>query len=337
MEGRKGNTKYISIASSPIFDSLGNLIGGLTTIMDFTNIKLKEDFITSQNEKIAKGVADASKVSEQLAATSEDISSEVRVSSDGIQEQRKRTEEVATSMEQMNVTILEVSRNASDAARMARQTQDTARGGAGLVDNVISVMGEVNDKAGHLKEEMVTLETHSKGISTIMQVISDIADQTNLLALNAAIEAARAGAAGLGFSVVADEIRKLAEKTMLATKDVGGYITAIQNSSGKSTQATDETLGSIEQATGLCNDAGEALKQILGYSRDTANQVESIATASEEQSAASEEVHTAIDSVNNIATQTAESMAVASKSLEDLAHLATELDAFMTRMQKQED
>lgn len=226
--GRKGTTKYISVASSPIFDFRGNLLGGFTTIMDFTNVVLKEKFITSQNEKIAKGVTDASKISEQLAGTSEEISAEVHNSSSGIAEQRARTEEVATAMEQMNASILEVSRNSSDAASMARQTQDTAREGSGLVDNVIGVMDEVNNKAGNLKGEMGTLETHSNGITSIMQVISDIADQTNLLALNAAIEAARAGEAGRGFSVVADEIRKLAEKTMLATKEVGEYIEAIQ-------------------------------------------------------------------------------------------------------------
>ncbi|WP_432735770.1 methyl-accepting chemotaxis protein [Maridesulfovibrio sp. FT414] len=335
VDGRKGTTKYISIASSPIFDSRGNLLGGFTTIMDFTNIKLKEDFITAQKEKIARGVMDASKISEQLAGTSEEISSEVRNSSTGIHDQRARTEEVATAMEEMNASILEVSRSSSDAARMARQTQDTAKDGSGLVENVIGVMQEVNSKAGNLKGEMSTLETHSNGINTIMQVISDIADQTNLLALNAAIEAARAGEAGRGFSVVADEIRKLAEKTMLATKEVGEYIGAIQSSSRKSTSATEDTLNSIARATELCNEAGDALKQILEISHQTASQVEGIATAAEEQSAASEEVTLAIDSVNRIAQQTSESMNMVASAVSDLALLATELDEFMNTMQEQ--
>lgn len=333
VDGRKGTTKYISVASAPIFDNRGNLIGGFTTIMDFTNIKLKEDFITAQNEKIAKGVTDASKVSEQLAVTSEEIRSEVQNSTTGIHDQRARTEEVATSMEQMNASILEVSRNSSDAAGMARQTQDTATEGAGLVENVIGVMDEVNMKAGNLKEEMGTLETHSSGITTIMQVISDIADQTNLLALNAAIEAARAGEAGRGFSVVADEIRKLAEKTMHATKEVGESIEAIQASSHKSTSATDDTLQSIKRATELCSEAGGALKQILEISQQTAGQVEGIATAAEQQSAASEEITNAIDSVNNIASQTSESMSLVAGSVAELASLATDLDEFMTKMQ----
>ncbi|TIH18448.1 methyl-accepting chemotaxis protein [Marinifilum sp. JC120] len=336
VDGRKGTTKYISVASSPIFDSRGKLLGGFTTIMDFTNIKLKEDFITAQNNKIASGVTDATKISEQLAGTSDEISSEIQNSSNGIHDQKVRTEEVATSMEQMNASILEVSKNSSDAARMARQTQETANDGSGLVENVIEVMTEVNMKAENLQEEMGTLENHSTGITTIMQVISDIADQTNLLALNAAIEAARAGEAGRGFSVVADEIRKLAEKTMHATKEVGSYIDAIQGSSHKSTAATADTLTSIQQATELCSKADSALKQILEISQETAGQVEGIATAAEQQSAASEEVTSAIDAVNSIATQTSDSMDMVAGAVSELTTLATDLDEFMNKMQIQE-
>lgn len=334
--GRKGHIKYISIAASPLFDTRGKIIGGLTTVMDFTNIKLKEDFITSQNKKIAQGVSDASKVADKLATTSEDITKEVTTSSEGILDQRSRTEAVATSMEQMNSSILEVSNNASDAASIARQTQETALSGSSLVKNVIEVMDEVNAKASNLKNEMVTLDTQSKGIASIMQVISDIADQTNLLALNAAIEAARAGDAGRGFAVVADEVRKLAEKTMVATDDVEKYVSAIQESSDKSTLATDETLNSIGKATDLCSDAGSALEQILGFSKNTADQVESIATAAEQQSSASEEINKAIESVNEIAGHTSSSMQDAARSVEELSRLATELDDFMVAMQEQE-
>lgn len=334
---RKGNIKYISIAASPIFDTRGNILGSFTTIMDFTNIKLKEDFITAQNEKIAKGVSDASKISEQLAKASEIIKAEVNISSDGTREQLFMTEEVSEAMEQMNITITDVSRNANDTAHMARQTQITAKEGTKLVSDVISVMHNVTKNAQNLKNEMATLETHSTGISSIMQTISDIADQTNLLALNAAIEAARAGTAGLGFSVVADEIRKLAEKTMVATKDVGVYIKSIQSSSGNSTEATTETLLSIEEASKICDEAGSALEHILGFSQKTADQVDSIAAAAEQQSAASGEVNNALDEVNKIASKTADSMKKAAESVSDLATLATELDHNMNSMQRQEE
>ncbi|WP_291329180.1 methyl-accepting chemotaxis protein [Desulfovibrio sp. UCD-KL4C] len=334
---RKGNIKYISVASSPIFDNRNTLIGGFTTIMDFTNIKTKEDFITAQNEKIAKGVSDASQISEQLAKASETIKAEVNISSEGTREQRFMTEEVSSAMEQMNITITDVSKNANDTAQMARQTQTTAKNGTKLVSDVINVMNNVTKNAQNLKNEMTTLETHSNGISSIMQTISDIADQTNLLALNAAIEAARAGEAGRGFSVVADEIRKLAEKTMVATRDVGSFITSIQSSSSQSTEATTETLFSIEEAAKICDEAGEALEQILGFSQNTADQVDNIAAAAEQQSIATEEVNNALDEVNKIATKTAESMNKAAESVSDLATLATELDQNMNAMQNEEE
>ena len=111
---------------------------------------------------------------------------------------------------------------------------------------------------------MAELDDHAKAISQIMGVISDIADQTNLLALNAAIEAARAGEAGRGFAVVADEVRKLAEKTMSSTTDVGNAITAIQHSAGQSIQQVEKAVGNVEEATDFSNRSGEALKEIVG-------------------------------------------------------------------------
>ncbi|BCS87955.1 methyl-accepting chemotaxis protein [Pseudodesulfovibrio sediminis] len=331
--GSKGTVKYISVAASPIYDLQGKLVGGFTTIMDFTNVVLKERHITEQNTRIANGVEEASKISEQVARSSDKIRSEVAVSSTGMQEQRDRVEEVATAMMEMNQTILEVAKNAGGAAEVARQTQDIARSGSGLVNEMIQVMDEVNSKAVNLRKEMGALGKHSQGISSIMQVISDIADQTNLLALNAAIEAARAGEAGRGFSVVADEIRKLAEKTLHATKNVSEFISAIQGSSDKSIQATDETVQSIEQVSEMCDEAGKSLQEILDCSRDTASQVESIATASEEQSSASEEINRAVDSVNLIAGETAESMETVAHSVDDLANLAAKLDENMHGMQ----
>jgi len=333
VKGHKGTMKYISVAASPIFDLQGELIGGFTSIMDFTNIVLKERYITSQNERIAKGVTDASQISEQVAKSSEKIRSEVGHSTSSLHEQQARIGEVAAAMTEMNQTVLEIARNAAGAADVAQHTQDLARSGSGLMHEIISVMEDVDVKAENLRKEMGSLEVNSQGISSIMQVISDIADQTNLLALNAAIEAARAGEGGRGFSVVADEIRKLAEKTLHATKSVEEYIVAIQKSSNSSLQATDETVESIGQASEICNKAGEALSEILACSRDTTAQVESIATASEQQSAASEQINQAVDSVNNIAADTSESMDVAALSVADLTGLAVKLDSYMQDMQ----
>jgi len=184
-----------------------------------------------------------------------------------------------------------------------------------------------------LKEDMSGLGKQAEGIGQILNVISDIADQTNLLALNAAIEAARAGEAGRGFAVVADEVRKLAEKTMNATKEVGQAVGDIQQSARKNIGNVEKAVRTIEEATGLANTSGQALRNIVRLVDLAADQVRSIATASEEQSAASEEINRAISEVNAIARETAQAMQESSLAVNELAQQAIALKRLIGDMQ----
>ena len=159
-----------------------------------------------------------------------------------------------------------------------------------------------------LKTDMLSLGQQAEGIGRIMGVISDIADQTNLLALNAAIEAARAGDAGRGFAVVADEVRKLAEKTMSATKEVDESVRGIQHSAHQNMSSVDRAVEAIGQATSLANRSGEALRAIVDLVGMATDQVASIATAAEEQSATSEEITRSIEDVSRISSETSEAM-----------------------------
>ncbi|WP_412973815.1 methyl-accepting chemotaxis protein [Oceanidesulfovibrio marinus] len=306
-----------------------------TTVMDFTNIKLKEDHITAQNKAIARGVSEATNVSEDVSASAQQLTEQILRANQGADEQRSRTTEVATAVEEMNATILEVARNAGAASETAHSAQETAKVGADQVHDVIAVMDTVSAKAGDLKNEMNGLGTQAEGIGRIMVVINDIADQTNLLALNAAIEAARAGEAGRGFAVVADEVRKLAEKTMQATNEVNSYIGAIQDSARRNMTATEETTSVISKAATMSHEAGESLEKILRLVESTDDQIRSIASASEQQSAASEEINLSTGEINRIAVETVEAMAMASGGIDKIAQMAADLREFMRTMQEE--
>ena len=202
------------------------------------------------------------------------------------------------------------------------------------MQNAVESINEVQAHSLSLKEDMSLLNEHAQAINQIMGVISDIADQTNLLALNAAIEAARAGEAGRGFAVVADEVRKLAEKTMVSTTDVAKAIQAIQDSTSKSMKGVENAVGSIGAATELAGQSGEALQGIVEVVTATADQVNAIAAASEEQSAASEEINRSIVEVNEVSQLTAEAMKQASSAVADLTEQARKLAALIQEMKQ---
>ena len=254
-----------------------------------------------------------------VSSASTQLSAQIEQSDRGAAESAQRLSEAATAMNEMNATVQEVARNAGSASAASAETKEKAEAGAHVVEKAVRSIEEVHQMSLDLKEDMTQLNEHAQDITRIMGVISDIADQTNLLALNAAIEAARAGEAGRGFAVVADEVRKLAEKTMASTNDVGNAIKAIQESTSKSMTGVDNAVERIGEATELANQSGRALEEIVATVEATGDQVNAIATASEEQSAASEEINQSIVQVNDMSRQTAEAMAEAAKAVSDLA------------------
>lgn len=269
---------------------------------------------------------------EIISSASTELSAQIEQSDHGASESAQRLQEAATAMNEMNATVQEVARNAGSASTASTDTKAKAEAGEHVVQQVVQSIGEVHEVSLQLKEDMVQLNERAQDISRIMGVISDIADQTNLLALNAAIEAARAGEAGRGFAVVADEVRKLAEKTMASTQDVSNAIRAIQESTDKSMGAVDNAVQRISEATSLANQSGTALEEIVATVEATSDQVQAIAAASEEQSAASEEINRSIIEVNDMSRLTAEAMAGANQAVADLANQANKLNSLIQEM-----
>ena len=269
-----------------------------------------------------------------VSAASTELASQIELSEQGAAEQAARVTETATAMEEMNSTVLEVARNAGAVSEVSSSTRERAEQGAQAVQELVSGIRDVQGASLALRTDMGKLAENAQAISRIMAVISDIADQTNLLALNAAIEAARAGEAGRGFAVVADEVRKLAEKTMASTTDVGNAIKAIQSSAAKSMEQVDLTANNIGKVTELAIHSGEALHEIVSMADNTADQVRGIAAASEQQSASSEEINRSIAEVNSIAGETAAAMREAAQAVSDLAHQASVLSGLIDDMKR---
>ncbi len=269
-----------------------------------------------------------------ISSVSTQLSARISQADQGAGEAARRLSEAATAMNEMNTTVQEVAHNASSASAVSADTRKKAASGAHVVERSLQRIESVHQASLALREDMRELNEHARSIDRIMGVISDIADQTNLLALNAAIEAARAGEAGRGFAVVADEVRKLAEKTMSSTINVGNAVKAIQQSSATSAEQVESTVRHIEEAATQAEGSGEALDAIVALAERTADQVRTIAAAGEQQSASSEEISKSVSHVDDIASRTAQAMRDAARAVNDLARQSAQFTELIREMKQ---
>ena len=259
-----------------------------------------------------------STASEELLASSADTAGKAR-------EQREQAAQVAHAMVEMVTVVSQVSENSHRAAESAQQAVAAAQSGGKIVNETLEEIHLISTSVEEASKRVRDLGEGSKQIGEISGVIDDIADQTNLLALNAAIEAARAGEQGRGFAVVADEVRKLAERTAHATAEIAQKIKRIQEETISTIEAMDAGTDLVKEGVKKTILAGDALKEIVRLAGIVGEMVNQIAAATTEQSSAVAEVNTTIDRITSISNETAAASEDAAKSCDSLSQLATGL------------
>ena len=262
---------------------------------------------------------------EHVASASEEISSSANEQSQSARAQKDQTSQVAVAMQEMSATVRQVSDNSASATEASRRAAESAREGGGIVEDVLGKMRGIAESVQGTVRKMEELGKSSLQIGRIAGVIDQIADQTNLLALNAAIEAARAGEHGRGFAVVADEVRKLAEGTTSATKEIAQMIKSIQDGTKTAVGAMQEGSTQVEVGVKFTGRAGESLRQIIQMSERVGEMIVQIATAATEQSRASDEINQNMGRIATLVNQSADGAQHSAKACQNLSGLALDL------------
>lgn len=280
--------------------------------------QLIKNSINRLADSFYRALTDVTTAVQTTATASTQISSSTEEMAAGAQEQSRQTSDIVSAIEQMTRTILQTTKDSGIAAERARQAGDIAEEGGKIVEETIIGMNRIAEVVKRSALTVKELGKSSDQIGEIIQVINDIADQTNLLALNAAIEAARAGEQGRGFAVVADEVRKLAERTAKATKEIAGMINQIQNDTGDAVESMEAGALEVEKGKELSEQAGKSLSAIIAGARESVEMISLVAAASEEQSAASEQISKNIEVISTITSQSATGIQQVARAAEDL-------------------
>ncbi|MCI0994341.1 HAMP domain-containing protein [Pseudomonas corrugata] len=273
---------------------------------------------------ISEGVTQIASAAEQLSAVTEQTSA-------GVNSQKVETDQVATAMHEMTATVQEVARNAEEASEAAVAADQQAREGDKVVGEAIAQIERLAREVGNSTAAMGDLKRESDKIGSVLDVIKSVAQQTNLLALNAAIEAARAGEAGRGFAVVADEVRSLAQRTQKSTEEIEELIVGLQNGTEQVATIMDNSRSLTDSSVELTRRAGGSLENITRTVSAIQSMNQQIAAAAEQQSATAEEINRSVLNVRDVSEQTSAASEQTASSSAELARLGVHLQTLVGR------
>lgn len=270
-------------------------------------------------------IRSVARTAELVASAAVELASSSRQQNEHADAQRRQSQQVAAAIHEMSAAIAEVSSNASRAAHEALGARQQAHQGGEIVAQTVTAMNSLDQTSRTTSQQIEGLARSSTQIGKVISVISEIAEQTNLLALNAAIEAARAGEQGRGFAVVAGEVRRLAERTGQATKEISGMITAIQSEAQKAVSSINEEITQVNDTTDAASRAGSALNDIIESSDKVKEMITQIATAATQQSAATDEVNHNMAEIAHLIDMSTDGTQDSAKASAELSRLAVEL------------
>ncbi len=304
-------------------DEIGQLVNSIELTLESKN-KIGSS-LDKMRLNLTKTLQNLNENTSLVAAAATEIASSAEIMSKGSQDQTNMVTQVSTAIEEITATIVESSNNSAEASQSAQSAAQTATEGGQIVSETIDGMQRISSVVSESAQSIGKLAESSNQIGEIIGVIDDIADQTNLLALNAAIEAARAGEQGRGFAVVADEVRKLAERTGTATNEITQMINSIQLETSEAVTSMETGSSEVDKGRELTDKAGNALSSIVTMSESVMHMIQQIAVASEQQTCAAEEIAKNIEYISNISIENTKGAEESSDAALGLSKQAEEL------------